>query len=840
MRFSFWLPILVVLAALAMVALLLFLPPPTEMPEQTGMATPVLEPTRVEITQTAEIPQGLGGNPLESGLDIAASTVQETTPQSDLTGSVEGSSIASGTDTVSSAQPTARETSDTAHPPTGDTVSGAVYSGKRLPLAGVAVVAGEWNTTSDSAGRFTLSGLREPKVDIVFSLAGHQTVTKNAVPVGTKSLSVILVEDGHLAGRVTDQNGKPVSYASVRLEAQTGVWILSLETDISGSFDTENVPNAQIHITATCEGLTDTGGGSAVIDAPYPELVMLRLQRPSLSISGSVVMADTGQGVAEFALIAQKQDESTAEPLRTTTSSGGSFRFDELDIGVYLISADAGENQDLGVAIPATEDHKTVRVFDKNVENVVFLAGPGLIVSGRVIGPDGNGVPGAMVTLADQPGGSSSGVGAQGRLDTNTVSDGGYELRAVPSSGGAGGMQARMFASHSQYGSGLSEPFSLDPNTRVIENINITLTGSATVTGHVLIGQQVASGARVTLIDLFQNTSSEQATDQMGGFAFEKVSVVSQRYSAVNGSHTLVVEMDGYATKRQDILVDSTNIEPIIVILDEGGFIQGRALDSQGRGVPGVSVNAISVDGQRYSGSTNDAGVYYISGLKSGTYDLLFRLESKPPMYGALYDVPTGQTAADVVLQKQAWTVMGTVADRDTGKPISRYVLAVEGQLKDPNAGTYVTEQNLNTPDGTYQLTFHEAGVYYIHFSSENYQPWDGAVAMTPETQEIQFVNAVLEPLQATGRIVGSIEMPQGTTFVLIEVLGHGQYSPSAPNEFVLEEIPAGKHSLIFYVRDPREAGARVYGVLSSIRVIPGQTTNLGFLTASAFHVSVR
>jgi len=551
-------------------------------------------------------------------------------------------------------------------------------------------------------------------------------------------------------------------------------------------------------------------------------------------------MADTGQGVPDFALIAQKQDGATAEPLRTTTSSGGSFRFDELDIGVYLISSDANENQDLGVAIPVTEDHKTVRVFDKNVENVVFLAGPGLTVTGRVIGPDGSGVPGAMVTLANQSGGYSSGAGAQGRLNTNSVSDGSYELRGVPSSGGAGAMQARLFASHSEYGSGLSEPFTPDPSMRVIENINITLTGSATVTGRVLIGQQVASGARVTLIDLFQNTSSQQITDQMGGFTFNHVSVVSQRYSAVNGSHTLIVEMEGYATKRQDILVDSTNIEPIIVILDEGGFIQGRALDNQGRGIPGVLVSAVSTDGQRYAGSTNDAGVYYISGLKSGTYDLLFRLESKPPLYGALYDVPTGQTAADVVLQKQAWTVMGTVTDRDTGKPISRYVLAVEGQLKDPRAGAFVTKQNLNTPDGTYQLTFHEAGVYYIHFSSDGYQPWDGAVAMTPETQEIQFVNAVLEPLQATGRIVGALEVPEGTAFVLVEVLGHGQYPPSAPNEFVLEEVPAGKHSLIFYVRGPREAGARVYGVLSSVRVIPGQTTNLGFLTASAFHVSVR
>ena len=92
-------------------------------------------------------------------------------------------------------------------------------------------------------------------------------------------------------------------------------------------------------------------------------------------------------------------------------------------------------------------------------------------------------------------------------------------------------------------------------------------------------------------------------------------------------------------------------------------------------------------------------------------------------MYGALYQVETGTYGADVTLSEQSWTVMGTVMDQDTLKPLTRYTLAIEGDLKDPNAGSYVKQETLNTPDGTYQLTFHEPGVYYIHFSVDGYQP---------------------------------------------------------------------------------------------------------------------
>jgi hypothetical protein len=719
-------------------------------------------------------------------------------------------------------------------------IAGAVYSGRRLPLAGVSLQAAGSSAVSGDDGRFSLKAVQGTQVDVVASLRGYQTLTKKSVKAGTKDLSIILIEDNHLAGRVIDQYSKPVSFASVQLRALRGIWMFTLECDIGGTFEAANVPNTQIQITATREGLTDTGGGTMVVEAPHPELVLLRLQRPSFAISGFVRMADTAQGVAGFALIARKQDEPQSEVLQAVTTGGGAFSFAQIDIGVYVVSSDLSRNQSLNVAIPFQEDNKTVRVFDKSVTDVDFVALPGFSVSGRVLDPDGRGIAGARVTLARQNAyagyraklGRDMGVASQGEVETTSGSDGTYRLRGLPWLGGSGASQGQIFASHPQYGSGLSDLFSVQPGETAVEGVDVTLTGSATLSGHV-VGKrgEVVEGARATLIDLFQKSRMERTTDQNGGFVFERVPVTRQSFSPVSGSHTLVVEKEGYATKRQDVLVRSEGMSPLILVLDEGSFIQGRVIDSRGQGVPGVAVTIVLPEGERRVGSTDDAGVYLISGLEPGTYDLLFRLDSKPPMYGSLYRVEAGTTNAIVRLQGQSWTVMGTVFDaREREKPISRYVLAVEGRLKDPRAGSFVKQETLNTPDGTYQLTFYEPGIYYIHFAADGYQPWDGSVAMADNTQTVQFVNAWLEPLETTGTITGSVNLPPGDSLVLIEVMGHGIYQPTSPTSFVLEGIPAGTHQLVFHVRSQQEAGATILGVRSMVKVQPNRTTDLGVI----------
>ncbi|MFH1737958.1 MAG: hypothetical protein ABIH23_03035, partial [bacterium] len=497
MRPSFLLPVLVLLVAGLILAVVVFLPSGGN-PDRPESGEPSPKPTAVLDTSVRESASPTGGPASSGGMEgqgVAEGGIAETTGSvsADDTES-EAATGAVGAERDNAAggesETTQKPESDSEKPPSSDgTIAGAVYSGRRIPLAGVIVQAGGKSATSDNNGRFALDGIQGSKVDVVASLNGHQTVTKKKVAVGTKDLSIILIQDNHLAGRVVDQYGKPVSFASVRLNALKGIWMLSLESDISGSFETDNVPDAQIQITATREGLTDTGGGTVVVDAPHPEIVLLRLQRPSFSIRGSVRMAETGQGVANFALTALKQDEEGTEPLQAVTSGGGDFRFDELDVGVYLVGSNAAENQGLGVAIPLHEDKKTVRIFDKNAENVIFVALPGFTVSGWVIGSDGAGVSGARVTLAQQSAFSRTSTTAQSQIGTMSGSDGRYQLQGIPWSGGSGSVEAQLFASHLQYGSGMSEVFSVDPAARSVQDINITLTGSVSLSGYVVSAQ---------------------------------------------------------------------------------------------------------------------------------------------------------------------------------------------------------------------------------------------------------------------------------------------------------------------------------------------------------------
>jgi len=730
------------------------------------------------------------------------------------------------------------------------TISGAVYSGQRLPLAGVTVEAGGAVAMSDNAGKFTLEEVKGAEVRVLASREGYQTVSVDNVKVGTKNLSLMLIENGHLSGRVVDQFDKPVSYASVQLRALKKVWSFTVECDIGGSFEASNVPNGEIEITASRQGLTDAGEGQIVVNAPHPNLVVVRLRRPAYAISGFVRDARTGQGVSGFTLTAQKQDEEHAELKRAVTAGGGAYLFEDLEVGVYLVSSDTTANQHLNVAIPLKEDRKSVRVFEKDVTNVIFLAVPSFAVSGRVVGPGGEGIRGARVTLARQnqyvrPGAlfspDLSASGEQKMAEALSGSDGVYRLNGIPWPGDAGTATIQLFASHQQFGSGLSESFQVEVGMEHVENIEIPLAGSATLSGHVAEKQgEVLPGARVTLIDLFQKNQQVTTTDSTGAFSFEQVSITPERYSAVSGTHRLVVEKEGYATKEQDVLINSESNEPLMLLMERGGSIQGRVLGGRGQGVPGVDVTVVLPEGERRAGTTNDAGVYVVSGLKPGVYDLLFRLESKPPMYGSLYDVEAGTSNADVVLRPESWTVTGAVFEEGTEKRLTRYTLAIEGRLKDPEAGSFVKEEYFNTPDGSYSLTFHEPGIYYIHFAVDGYQPWNGAVAMNAQTQTLQFVNAWLKPLEQKGAIRGSVALPEGQGLALVRVLGHGDFPPISRTDFFVEEIPAGKHRVVLYVSDETGIGARILGALPEVEVYPDRETNLGVLDPSGFRATVR
>ncbi|MFB3789539.1 MAG: carboxypeptidase regulatory-like domain-containing protein [bacterium] len=704
-------------------------------------------------------------------------------------------------------------------------ISGVVKDSRGSLLQGAAIQAeGSPQVFSGVNGVFKITKVTQPAVTVTASLSGYQPLRVEGVKAGTVNLELVLVPEGAVAGQVLDQFNEPVAYARVNAQALQGIWIVDLTANAEGRFQTEEAPKGRIRLQATQEGFTDEGEGSKEVEAPSPQPVILKLNRPTFSISGRVVMRENQQGVSGFKLRAAAQNAgANRKEFRAETDGTGLYRFDNLERGNYQVSSVAKENAHLNAVIPINEDFKNVRLFEKSVDKVDFFAVTGLVVSGLVVTSGGQPVNGAEVTVA--------GLDA---ASTFSGSDGRFRLQGVPmpSSGQDIGLYTlRLAASHEQYGTGLSDPLSANAGQELTD-ITITLQGLTNLTGSVVDRQGAGiPGARVTLRDLIQPQVQETMTDSSGEFVFQNVSSTAQPFAQLRGTHEIEASKDGYSTPREQLVIQPGQESRVTLLLDQNGFIEGRAADSSGNALPGVLVTAYLPQGGAVTAFSNEVGIYRLTSLPDGVFDLMFRLDSNPPMTGVLYQIPLGTSDANVTLNPGEWYVMGTVMDDTNNQSIFQYFLNIEGEPMDRRGRPFIQSRPVNTPDGTYQIILNEPGLYRVRFSAPGYHSQDLTVKIAPDTLREQYLNPRLTPLDEKGAIQGAFTPPEGMEFVGVNVLGFRSF-PASGNEFLLTEVPAGQHDLLFLVRDNATQAGYPIGVLPSVRVVGNETANLGMLTA--------
>ncbi|MGC9326744.1 MAG: carboxypeptidase-like regulatory domain-containing protein, partial [Candidatus Hinthialibacter sp.] len=294
-----------------------------------------------------------------------------------------------------------------------------------------------------------------------------------------------------------------------------------------------------------------------------------------------------------------------------------------------------------------------------------------------------------------------------------------------------------------------------------------------------------------------------------------------------SGTHEISAQKEGYSSVQRQIVIQPGQPQTITLTMEQGGVIQGRVLDPNNQPLAGVNVITQLPHGGSTSAVSDQFGVYYLTGLSEGAYDLTFRVDSDPPLTGVLYQVASGSTAADVTLQVGKWDLMGTVEDAATGERIYQYILSIEGSPKDPRGRPFAMTRSVNTPDGTYHVTFTERGIYRIRFLADGYQPLEEKVDVDLNTMRLQYINPRLQPQQTTGRIQGAFDAPEGMTLAGVNIPGVGPFSTDG-NSFVMDEIPTGNHDLIFHVFEEKSQSIFEMGVLMNIPVTAGQITDLG------------
>ncbi|MBN2328738.1 MAG: carboxypeptidase regulatory-like domain-containing protein [Candidatus Omnitrophica bacterium] len=823
MQFQYLLMAALVFIVLAVMGIIIFLPtasPPSgldlivEEPADDGGALSLTPPQTMNASDAPDAgdsnnAQTVPGLPTEPS-GAAADAPSDDNPDAPAPTQTASSAEAAISDATTSQQQTIQP----------QIIAGTVKDPQGKPLQGVAVqIEGAPLILTKRQGEFRFDAVTQKTVSITCRLAGYQVLKRDDVPAGSTNLVLVMIPEGAVAGRVLDQFSDPIALAQIQARALQGIWAVDISADAEGRFLITESPQTRIRLQASQEGFTDSGSGAKEVDLPTSEEVILRLDRPTFSISGNVIAQDNQQGIPDFTLRAVLQDAGpNAEELTTKTDGTGMYRFDNLRQGTYIVSSLPSANSQRNYVIPLKDDSKSVRLYEKSATRVDFIAVAGLTVSGQVVDSNNQPVSSAEVTVA-------------GLQSVQTMSNyqGQFRLTGVPVTGGQtmNRLEIRLQASHSDYGTGLSDPLP-NQSDQEITGITITLQGLFSLNGRIVDGSDAPiADARITLRDLTLGQLQETVSNQLGEFNFSQVSAAQDALAAFSGTHEISAQKDGYSNVTRQIMLQPGRPQTITLTLEQGGVIQGRVLDPNSQPLAGVNVAAQLPLGGSISAVSDQFGVYYLAGLPEGAYDLTFRVDSDPPLTGVLYQVASGSTGADITLQVGKWDLMGTVENAVTDERIYQYMLSMEGTPKDPRGKPFSMTRSVNTPDGTYHITFTERGIYRIRFLADGYQPLEEKLDIDLNTMRLQYINPRLQPLQTTGRIQGAFAAPEGMTLAGVNIPGVGPFSTNG-NSFAMEDIPTGNHDLIFHVFEEKSQSIFEIGVLMNIPVSAGQTTDIG------------
>jgi protocatechuate 3,4-dioxygenase beta subunit len=288
-----------------------------------------------------------------------------------------------------------------------------------------------------------------------------------------------------------------------------------------------------------------------------------------------------------------------------------------------------------------------IRAMDPRSEaSIEAVLGPEAGVAGRVVRPDGSGVPALEVSLVGSAHAVPVQTGADGGFFLDGLRPGTYEL-SVGSSGAGTLYRGRVDAPASGF--------------------TIDLGPTGVVRGRV---KDAVSGKPVTrfAVEFRRRTpdappSGEEMgrtmtlADGEGAFALAEMPL---------GELDLTVRADGFLARRvEGVQVPAEPAPPLEVGLEPAAVLRGRILDEAGAPVPDVTVSARR--GDDHSGAVSDeVGRYELNGLRPGALVVEFRADGFVSLHRSV-EIERNATL-DITLSR-GLSVTGVVVDAGVGVP---------------------------------------------------------------------------------------------------------------------------------------------------------------------------
>lgn len=578
-------------------------------------------------------------------------------------------------------------------------------------------------TTSDAEGHFVFDNLPDGKYKVQAYLPGMFGVRTGRVDQGSRRPLEMDVEPAaRLAGRVVDAAGKPVPgaevypSASLREDEIPKNWqvLWRTTTDADGRFTLDPVYRDVWLVTVRAKGYA-----TAVSPQTQPDTLDLTIVlTQGTAIELRTVMSGTSEALGEVP-VNLYSTESRDLMYTAVTDPQGYVRIENVSPGTYMVGIQHEqyviEDDGMQVTIDASASPMPVEL------RLV----PASSVSGRIFDADtGNGLSGVDVWS------NSS--------NTKSREDGSYALTGLRE----GPLEFRVATPQGYVEMPERKPIQVDlQRGEAAKGHDFGFHRGESISGVVVTedGKGVA-GAYVNVFS--KNTSSSVQTDEEGRFTISGFTLGGTYRVTASAGEEWVAE------KLAEVQIPEGGIQNLQIKVVAAASVSGRALLSTGDPVLDGRVYAVRQgDSQSsYAASTGPGGVFRLSRLAPGTYDLSVSRnrmdESLSEQPNAVVTVEPGDELKDIIVKipgVDAGAVAGRVFDAD-GKPV---------------AGARVTLQHIGNPD------MQEVAPYL-----EGQTEFDGGFrfAALPEGK------CIISVFKERYAFAHSVELPVGTEDVRIEM----------------------------------------------------------------------
>ena len=551
-------------------------------------------------------------------------------------------------------------------------------------------------TTTGPDGSFTLTGLSAGTTRVMFRKEDSMINESRSYTAPARDVVVELPIGGTIRGRVVEKGtNKPITTFQAGVSAsRSGGGMMMMAppmlksfTSDDGSFTLENVSAGSMNLIANATGYSAARLNVDVQEGKTLSDVVLELEQ-GVRLTGRVTTS-SGSALADATVSVQPSPTGsfalTGAMRRATTDSNGEYSLEGLSPGEETINVSHPKYNNVS---------RSVMLKGRETKLDITLEG-GATVTGVVVTDSGAPVADAEVDAYSAGGGGKSArTNASGTFEMQSLRPGRY----------------RFTASKAGYVEGTESDVDISAGTP----IRIVLQTGGTIYGRVTgLSESDMPSASVTARS--GRASSSAAVDPQGNFRIEGVPTGTVSVSATVQPR----DVTGRRTSgTQTVEVTAGSSQQVTIDFRGDVVVRGR-VTRNGKPLGGASVSFYPRQSNTQasaSTSTDEQGLYSVSGLEEGEYNVGVTDVQRFSPYNTTYTV-RGSGTFDI--DYKAASLRGRVVDAATNEPIDNASV----QFRSTSTGTDFRGMRASLTDsaGVFSIDFVNPGPYQITASRDGF-----------------------------------------------------------------------------------------------------------------------